>query len=346
MEKLLQRLVAETHSRQPAPVSPPAPVGLGNLFRSYLSGQQTSGSQTRQRPIRRDWNGVVCFSCGKSGHGATRCPALDESFPFMLPGWRSESTPGGFHPVWWRSVVERKTATDPTFRHCRETPSDGTCWDIIPGRSCGPCWPGMTRILQVALLASMGHCPHLTLTLLAPTVRMLQGALLAQMGRCPRFSLTLLAWMARMLQVALLARMEHCPHLTLTLLAPTARMLQGALLAQMGHCPHLSLTLLAQMARMLQVALLAHMGPCPHLTLTLLALTARMCRGPVGPDGTLSPFISDPAGPDGPCVADGPVGPYGTLSPLNYYPAGPDGHMLQEALLARLGHCPRLTPIM
>ena len=50
---------------------------------------------TRQRPIRRDWNGAVCFSCRKSGHATTRCPALDESFPFMLPGWRAESTPGG-----------------------------------------------------------------------------------------------------------------------------------------------------------------------------------------------------------------------------------------------------------
>ena len=49
-----------------AAMSPPEPVGLGNLFRSYLSGQQTSGPQTRQRPIRRDWNGVVCFSCEKS----------------------------------------------------------------------------------------------------------------------------------------------------------------------------------------------------------------------------------------------------------------------------------------
>ena len=96
MEKLLQRLVAETQSRQPAAVSPPEPVGLRNLVRSYLSGQQTSGLQIRQRPIRRDRNGVGCVSCGKSGHAATRCPALDESFPFMLPGWRAESTPGGF----------------------------------------------------------------------------------------------------------------------------------------------------------------------------------------------------------------------------------------------------------
>ena len=79
VEKLLQRLVAETPGRQPAAVRPPEPVGLGNLVRSYLSGQQTSGPQIRQRPIRRDWNG------GKSGHAATRCPALDKKIPFMLP---------------------------------------------------------------------------------------------------------------------------------------------------------------------------------------------------------------------------------------------------------------------
>ena len=67
---------------------------------------------TRLCPIRRDWNGVVCFSCGKSGHAATRCPALDESFPFMLPGWRAEKTPRGFVMVSPRSVVARKTSTD------------------------------------------------------------------------------------------------------------------------------------------------------------------------------------------------------------------------------------------
>ena len=64
VEKLLQRLVAETQIRQLPAVSSPEPVGLEKLFRSYLSGQQTSASPTRQRPIRRDWNGVVCFSCG------------------------------------------------------------------------------------------------------------------------------------------------------------------------------------------------------------------------------------------------------------------------------------------
>ena len=106
VEQLLQHLMAETQSRQPAPVSPPEPMGLGNLLRSYLSGQQTSGPQTRQIPIRWDWNGIVCFSCGKSGHSVTRCPTLNESFPFMLPGWRAETTPGGFIMILFRVVAE------------------------------------------------------------------------------------------------------------------------------------------------------------------------------------------------------------------------------------------------
>ena len=59
------------------------------MLRSFLSGQQPTRPPPRQRPIRRDWNGVVCFSC------ETRCPNLDESFPFMQPGWRAEKTPGG-----------------------------------------------------------------------------------------------------------------------------------------------------------------------------------------------------------------------------------------------------------
>ena len=38
---------------------------------------------------------MVCFFCGKSGHAATRCPNLNDSFPFIQPGWRAEKTPVG-----------------------------------------------------------------------------------------------------------------------------------------------------------------------------------------------------------------------------------------------------------
>ena len=37
---------------------------------------------------------MVCFSCGKSGYAATRCPKLDDSFPFMQPGWQAGKAPG------------------------------------------------------------------------------------------------------------------------------------------------------------------------------------------------------------------------------------------------------------
>ena len=37
----------------------------------------------------------MCFSCGNSGHAATRCPNFNESFPFLQPGWQTEKMPGG-----------------------------------------------------------------------------------------------------------------------------------------------------------------------------------------------------------------------------------------------------------
>ena len=31
-----------------------------------------------------------CFLCGELDHTTERCPVLDESFPFLPPGWRAE----------------------------------------------------------------------------------------------------------------------------------------------------------------------------------------------------------------------------------------------------------------
>ena len=108
--KLLRRLAAMTQRRQPVAASPPEPGGLTNVDRSFISGQQTSGPQTRQRPISGNRNSVVCFSCGKSGHTVTRCPALDESFPFMLPGWSAESTSSGFVMISPNEAAKRRRA--------------------------------------------------------------------------------------------------------------------------------------------------------------------------------------------------------------------------------------------
>ena len=74
---------------------------------------------------------------------------------------------------------------------------------------------------------------------------------------------------------------------------------------------------------MLQVAMLA-----PSDSEPAGSVGPYVAGGPIGPDGTMSSFISGPAGPDGPYVAGGPVGPYGTLSPSDsvsailVYPGG------------------------
>ena len=60
--------------------------------------------------LRRDWSSVLCFSCGKSGHGATRCPALNEMFLFMLPEWKAERAGHGYVMISPRVAAERRRA--------------------------------------------------------------------------------------------------------------------------------------------------------------------------------------------------------------------------------------------
>ena len=80
LEKLIQKLVRETQSRPPAVIGPPVPQPLEQMLRSFLDGQrQRQRPPPRQRPTRRDWTNVMCFSCGKSGHTATHCPSLNEA---------------------------------------------------------------------------------------------------------------------------------------------------------------------------------------------------------------------------------------------------------------------------
>ena len=109
MAKLLQQLVREPPSRPPAVVDPPVSTALEQMLRSFLDGQhQRQRQPPRQRPTRRDWTGVICFSCGKAGHTATRCPNLNEAFPFLQPGWQTEKTPGGFAMIPPRGTTDRR----------------------------------------------------------------------------------------------------------------------------------------------------------------------------------------------------------------------------------------------
>ena len=79
--------------------APPAKSGIANLetlLQGLLPGSLTPALQTRPCPIRWDWATIVCFSCGKAGHGVGQYPKLNETFPFMLPGWTAEKVGDSF----------------------------------------------------------------------------------------------------------------------------------------------------------------------------------------------------------------------------------------------------------
>ena len=107
MDKLVQLLLSETAKREPAPPTPAEPPGRETLLQTYFAEQQSPRQGPRFRQVRRNWSDVKCFSCGKTGHSATRCPTLDVTSPFILPGWKAEKTSTGY------LMISPKMATDP-----------------------------------------------------------------------------------------------------------------------------------------------------------------------------------------------------------------------------------------
>ena len=107
LSELLMSQVVRSKPELPALVEP---TGLEAMLRSYFTGQQSTGLGPRGRPLRKDWSDMKCFSCGKSGHSATRCPTLDVSFPFILPGWKAEKTQTGFLMISPKMAMDRHRA--------------------------------------------------------------------------------------------------------------------------------------------------------------------------------------------------------------------------------------------
>ena len=114
MDKLVQLLLSETAKREPAPPTLAEPPGLETLLQTYFAEQQSPRQWPRFRQVRRNWSDVKCFSCGKTGHSATRCPTLDLTFPFILPGWAEKTSTGYLmiSPKMATDAVGRKTKTD------------------------------------------------------------------------------------------------------------------------------------------------------------------------------------------------------------------------------------------
>ena len=96
MDRLVQLLMEKVATRKSVSPAPAEPTKLETRLQTYLKGKQLLNQQFRPRPVRRNWSEVKCFSCRKTGHSATRCPTLDVTFPFILPGWNAEKTSTGY----------------------------------------------------------------------------------------------------------------------------------------------------------------------------------------------------------------------------------------------------------
>ena len=79
LESLLHQLLGGVQVPTPTPPAKTGITEIETLLQSLLSATPVPASRVRSGPISRDWATVVCFSCGKVGHGVSRCPELKET---------------------------------------------------------------------------------------------------------------------------------------------------------------------------------------------------------------------------------------------------------------------------
>ena len=92
---LIQRLLGIVHPVHPVVQERSSLMDIDNLLQSLLpvgsvEEEHVGPPADRQEPT------AVCFSCGESDHATSWCPVLDESFPFLPPGWRVFRLDDGF----------------------------------------------------------------------------------------------------------------------------------------------------------------------------------------------------------------------------------------------------------
>ena len=107
VELLIQRLIGNA---RPVPPAPTGSSGFTDMEAWIQNLLPVWAIYVRAATLESRTPGLVgcgVFSCGKPGHAASRCPTLDVTFPFLLPGWQAEKVGGGFVMQSPRMLAER-----------------------------------------------------------------------------------------------------------------------------------------------------------------------------------------------------------------------------------------------
>ena len=90
-----------------------------------------------------------CFSCGLFGHGVNRCPRLDRSFPYKIPGWSVDVRDGQYR-------ASRIRGDEQDLRRGKEG------WFRQEGQPPGPSVT-TTHLTQVGVIIRHGNDRRMTL---------------------------------------------------------------------------------------------------------------------------------------------------------------------------------------
>ena len=86
-EILIQRLLGTVQPVQPVVQERSSLTDIEVLLQSMLPVASVAEDKVRPPGDRREPT-TGCFSCGEADHTTSLCPDLDESFPFLPPGWQ------------------------------------------------------------------------------------------------------------------------------------------------------------------------------------------------------------------------------------------------------------------
>ena len=88
-DMLMQRLLGEVHPVQPVVQDRSHLTDIEILLQSMLPVGSVKEADVPP-PAPRQESTAGCFSCGVLTHETEQCPVLDESFPFLPQGWRTD----------------------------------------------------------------------------------------------------------------------------------------------------------------------------------------------------------------------------------------------------------------